>query len=103
MDRASRRRSTRCGRSSTGVSSFFSQTTVRAFTEDKAMLEAQRRRSSAMVETRAGSWRIDVHHHVLPPQFVDSTPMPVRVPAVEEQLAGMEDLGIRAAITSLTP
>ncbi len=47
--------------------------------------------------------RIDVHHHVLPPEYVDSTPMPVRVPDVATQLATMDAFGIRAALTSLTP
>jgi len=48
-------------------------------------------------------WRIDVHHHVLPPQYVDTTPMPVRVPDVDAQLEQMERVHIRAALTSLTP
>jgi predicted TIM-barrel fold metal-dependent hydrolase len=47
--------------------------------------------------------RIDVHHHVLPPQFVDSTPMPVRVPDADTQLRTMDDFGIDCAIVSLTP
>src|SRR5919199_1065886 len=51
----------------------------------------------------SASARIDVHHHVLPPQFVASTPMPVSVPAPEEQLRTMDELGIEVAITSLTP
>jgi predicted TIM-barrel fold metal-dependent hydrolase len=51
----------------------------------------------------AGQGRIDVHHHVLPPQYVDSTPMPVRVPDPATQLRAMEAFGITAAITSLTP
>lgn len=51
----------------------------------------------------AAAWRIDVHHHVLPPQYVDSTPMPFRVPETDAQLQAMADFGIRAAITSLTP
>ena len=29
-----------------------------------------------MSQPGAPPWRIDVHHHVLPPQFVSSTPMP---------------------------
>jgi len=47
--------------------------------------------------------RIDVHHHVLPPQFVDSTPMPVPVPDTASQLQTMDAFGIQAAVTSLTP
>jgi 6-methylsalicylate decarboxylase len=46
---------------------------------------------------------IDVHHHVLPPQYVATTPMPVRPPEVEQQLETMDALGIRVAIISLTP
>jgi aminocarboxymuconate-semialdehyde decarboxylase len=49
------------------------------------------------------SARVDVHHHVLPPRFVDSTPMPVSVPDPETQLCTMEGFGIEVAITSLTP
>ena len=47
--------------------------------------------------------RIDVHHHVLPPQFVDSTPMPVSVPDPDTQLRTMDGFQIEVAITSLTP
>ncbi|HEY3117898.1 MAG TPA: amidohydrolase, partial [Chloroflexota bacterium] len=47
--------------------------------------------------------RIDVHHHVLPPKYQSTTPMPVKVPDVEEQLGRMASFGIRAALTSLTP
>jgi predicted TIM-barrel fold metal-dependent hydrolase len=47
--------------------------------------------------------RIDVHHHVVPPQFVATTPMPVKVPDTDSQLQSMDDFGIQAAITSLTP
>jgi 6-methylsalicylate decarboxylase len=49
------------------------------------------------------SGRVDVHHHVLPPQFVDSTPMPVSVPDAETQLRTMQGFGIDVAVTSLTP
>ncbi|HTE83754.1 MAG TPA: amidohydrolase family protein [Dehalococcoidia bacterium] len=48
-------------------------------------------------------WRIDVHHHVLPPQYVSSTPMPVRPPDVDTQLEIMQRLKIRVALISLTP
>jgi 6-methylsalicylate decarboxylase len=47
--------------------------------------------------------RIDVHHHVLPPQYVDSTPMPVGVPDPETQIQTMRDFDIEVAVTSLTP
>ena len=47
-------------------------------------------------------WRIDVHHHVVPPEFADDS-MPVRLPSSEEQLRSMDSWHIRAAITSLTP
>ena len=38
--------------------------------------------------------RIDVHHHVVPPQFVATTPMPVKVPDTDSQLQSMDDFGI---------
>ncbi|MBM4296629.1 MAG: hypothetical protein FJ143_02700 [Deltaproteobacteria bacterium] len=47
-------------------------------------------------------WRIDVHHHVLPPEYVDSS-TPVPIPDAEAQLEMMNDWSIRATITSLTP
>jgi len=47
--------------------------------------------------------RIDVHHHVLPSQYVATTPMPVRPPELPQQLETMDSLGIRVAVTSLTP
>jgi len=50
-----------------------------------------------------GRGRIDVHQHVLPPQFVDSTPMPMQVPDTETHLRALDELGVRTAITSLTP
>ncbi|MBV9120722.1 MAG: amidohydrolase [Chloroflexi bacterium] len=49
------------------------------------------------------AWRIDVHHHVLPPKYQPTTPMPVQVPNLDEQLERMEAFHIRAALTSLTP
>jgi hypothetical protein len=49
-----------------------------------------------------GNWRIDVHHHVVPPQFVDDS-MPIKVPDIETQLQSMDNWHIRTAITSLTP
>ena len=55
-----------------------------------------------MNSARTGNWRIDVHHHVVPPEFADDA-MPIRPPDVEEQLRSMDDWHIRAAITSLTP
>src|SRR5205814_1265727 len=40
---------------------------------------------------------------VLRPQSVDSTPMPMKVPDTDTHLRALDELGIRAAITSLTP
>ena len=48
------------------------------------------------------NWRIDVHHHVVPPQYADNS-LPVTIPDAEAQLGSMDSWGIRAAITSLTP
>jgi hypothetical protein len=48
------------------------------------------------------NWRIDVHHHVVPPQYADDS-LPVTIPDAEAQLSSMDSWGIRAAITSLTP
>jgi predicted TIM-barrel fold metal-dependent hydrolase len=47
-------------------------------------------------------WRIDVHHHVLPPQYVDES-VPVKLPDTDAQLRSMDQWKIRTAITSLTP
>jgi 6-methylsalicylate decarboxylase len=55
-----------------------------------------------MNSARTGKWRIDVHHHVVPPAFSDDA-MPIQPPGVEKQLCSMDDWHIRAAITSLTP
>lgn len=55
-----------------------------------------------MSQTRTGNWRIDVHHHVVPPEFADDS-MPIKPPDTEEQLRSMDSWHIRAAITSLTP
>jgi predicted TIM-barrel fold metal-dependent hydrolase len=46
--------------------------------------------------------RIDVHHHVVPPPYADSS-MPIRIPNIETQLRSMDSWNIRTAITSLTP
>jgi 6-methylsalicylate decarboxylase len=51
----------------------------------------------------ASAWRIDIHHHVLPPVYLATTPMPVTPPEVGQQLETMDALQIRVAITSLTP
>ena len=48
------------------------------------------------------NWRIDVHHHVVPPQFADDS-MPIKLPNIETQLQSMDKWRIRTAITSLTP
>src|ERR671923_1109644 len=49
-----------------------------------------------------GNWRIDVHHHVVPPEYQDSS-MPIKIPDTEKQLRSMDQWKIRTAITSLTP
>jgi 6-methylsalicylate decarboxylase len=49
-----------------------------------------------------GNWRIDVHHHVVPPQYADNS-MPIKIPDTETQLQTMDNWRIRTAITSLTP
>jgi predicted TIM-barrel fold metal-dependent hydrolase len=49
-----------------------------------------------------GNWRIDVHHHVVPPEFADDS-MPIKVPDIDAQLRSMDSWHIQAAITSLTP
>lgn len=48
------------------------------------------------------NWRIDVHHHVVPPRFADDS-MPIKLPDIEAQLQSMDHWRIRTAITSLTP
>ncbi len=48
------------------------------------------------------TWRMDVHHHVVPPEFADDS-MPIKLPDTEAQLQSMDSWQIRAAITSLTP
>jgi predicted TIM-barrel fold metal-dependent hydrolase len=55
-----------------------------------------------MNQITPGNWRIDVHHHVVPPQFADDS-MPIKLPDTEAQLRSMDDWHIRTAITSLTP
>jgi len=49
----------------------------------------------------SGSWRIDVHHHVVPPQFADDS-MPMELPDAARKLESMDSWRIRTAITSLT-
>jgi predicted TIM-barrel fold metal-dependent hydrolase len=49
-----------------------------------------------------GNWRIDVHHHVVPPRYVDSS-MPIKPHNAEMQLQWMDSWHIQTAITSLTP
>jgi len=48
------------------------------------------------------NWRIDVHHHVVPPRYADDS-MPIKLPDTEAQLRSMDNWHIRTAITSLTP
>ncbi len=47
-------------------------------------------------------WRIDVHHHVVPPQYADES-MPIKPPDIDEQLQSMDRWHIQTALTSLTP
>jgi predicted TIM-barrel fold metal-dependent hydrolase len=47
--------------------------------------------------------RIDVHHHLVPPEFLPTTPMPVAVPSTEQQLGNMEEFDVQAAVLSITP
>ncbi|HEX6513131.1 MAG TPA: amidohydrolase family protein [Chloroflexota bacterium] len=47
--------------------------------------------------------RIDIHHHVVPPQFQANTPMPVAIPSTRQQLGNMSELDVQAAVTSITP
>ena len=49
-----------------------------------------------------GNWRIDVHHHVVPPQYADPA-MPIKLPDTQVQLQSMDSWQIQTAITSLTP
>jgi predicted TIM-barrel fold metal-dependent hydrolase len=55
-----------------------------------------------MSQHTTGSWRVDVHHHVVPPQYADGS-MPIKLPDTETQLQSMDSWRIRTAITSLTP
>ena len=55
-----------------------------------------------MSQDRRGNWRIDVHHHVVPPQYADDS-MPIKLPDTEAQLRSMDSWHIRTAISSLTP
>ena len=48
------------------------------------------------------TWRVDVHHHVVPPQYADDS-MPIKLPDIETQLKSMDKWRIQTAITSLTP
>jgi len=48
------------------------------------------------------NWRIDVHHHVVPPRYADDS-MPIKLPDTAAQLRSMDNWHIRTAITSLTP
>ena len=55
-----------------------------------------------MSQNITGNWRIDVHHHVVPPQYADDS-LPIKLPNAETQLQSMDKWQIRTAITSLTP
>jgi 6-methylsalicylate decarboxylase len=53
-------------------------------------------------QNKQGNWRIDMHHHVVPPRYADDS-MPIKLPDTEAQLRSMDNWHIRTAITSLTP
>jgi 6-methylsalicylate decarboxylase len=55
-----------------------------------------------IIADAAPNWRVDVHHHVVPPEYQDSS-MPIKIPGTEAQLRSMDTWKIRSAITSLTP
>jgi predicted TIM-barrel fold metal-dependent hydrolase len=55
-----------------------------------------------MTQNTRGNWRIDVHHHVVPPQYADDS-MPIKIPDTQTQLRSTDSWRIRTAITSLTP
>jgi len=55
-----------------------------------------------MAVSAGGVWRIDVHHHVVPPQYTGDS-MPIKLPDTETQLRTMDGWRIQTAITSLTP
>jgi 6-methylsalicylate decarboxylase len=55
-----------------------------------------------MNESNDKTWRIDVHHHVVPPQYADNS-MPIKLPDTETQLRSMDGWRIQTAVTSLTP
>ena len=48
------------------------------------------------------NWRIDVHHHVVPPELADDS-LPIKLPDTATQLRSMDSWHIQTAITSLTP
>jgi predicted TIM-barrel fold metal-dependent hydrolase len=58
--------------------------------------------SEIMSQNTRENWRIDVHHHIVPPQYADNS-MPIKIPDTERQLQSMDSWRIRTAITSLTP
>ncbi len=55
-----------------------------------------------MSQNTPENWRIDVHHHVVPPQYADES-MPIKLPTTGAQLRSMDSWHIQSAITSLTP
>ena len=55
-----------------------------------------------MDDNSTGNLRIDVHHHVVPPEFTDDS-MPIKLPDTEAQLRSMDSWHIQSAVTSLTP
>ncbi|MGE5218587.1 MAG: amidohydrolase family protein [Chloroflexota bacterium] len=55
-----------------------------------------------MSQAQTQNRRIDIHHHVVPPQYADGS-MPIKLPDTEMQLESMNSWHIQTAITSLTP
>ena len=56
-----------------------------------------------MSQNTPENWRIDVHHHVVPPRVCGQFACQSRLPDIETQLRSMDNWKIRTAITSLTP
>jgi predicted TIM-barrel fold metal-dependent hydrolase len=65
------------------------------------VIQAGENHSKPMRRNR-DNWRIDVHHHVVPPRYANDS-MPVKIPDAETQMRTMDGWRIRTAITSLTP
>jgi hypothetical protein len=55
-----------------------------------------------MGQKTPGNWRMDVHHHVVPPQYADDS-MPIKLPSIEAQLQSMDSWHIRTAPDRVQP